>query len=1094
MTAALKRADNVEDIYGLSPMQLSMLLQTLLAPDAGAFIEQQVMRLAAPVDLRAFAAAWDEVVASTTVLRTSFHWEGIEQPVQVVHQAAPLPLELLDWTNATPVEAEERLSELLRQVRREGFRLDCAPLFRLVLIRRPLEVTWFVWHFHHILLDGWSGQLLMREVTARYAAHLRGDVLAASTRPPFSAFISWLQRQDPAALEAFWRSRLRGLSGPTSLGIGKPSTGRAGERPNDGEYNFVIQVADAEVLRNFSRAQRVTLNTLIQGAWALLLSRYSGESDVTFGTVVSGRPPELDGIEEMIGLFINVLPTRVSVAGERRVCSWLRDLQARQLETLPFQHVSMHQIRQLSGLSANVDPFETVLVFENFPLTEVAGGAEPAEEPLYVGRTNVPITVLLAPGNSIRLKFLYDAQRFEAAAIRRAAGHLCTLLLDMAAAPGPRLHDLQMLNPEERRRVLFDWNATERAGYDNVPLMAQLARQAECTPDAVAFIEGRERRTIAEVDRRSTALARALVARGVAPGDIVAVCLPRSLAAVEAFLAVLKARATYLPLDPAYPTARLAYMIEDANPKILVTESTDLPGPPGLLRVDHASLLMPCADLPHDDLIALPYATPDDMAYMIYTSGSTGQPKGVVATHRQILNRLDWIWREYPWAPGEVGVMRTALNFVDSFQEMLGGLLRGVPTVITGAEAARDPDALVKLLGREGVTRIWFVPSFLALLLDAVPDLGVRLPRLTFWSSGGEPLPAELASHFAAAVPQGVLYNTFGASEIWDGTFFDPTRSPAGVGPAPIGRPIDNTRAYVLDRHGQPAPIGVAGELCFGGACLARGYVGNAADGPDRFGMLSLPGVSEQRIYRTGDMSRWREDGVLEYIGRTDFQIKLQGYRIEPSEVEAALRAYPQIGDVAVSAVKDQVGQHLVAYLIPLGQPPAANEVIAFARRVLPAHMVPSQVVFLDALPRTPSGKVDRNRLPREVLVQDARAASVSAVPRTLLEATILARFQELLGVEAIDREANFFSDLGGHSLLAARLIYRLREDLAIDVPLRLIFDAPTLSGLSARLGEALARAGDPAAGLLLTELNALNPEEIDALLASLESTQEMPP
>jgi amino acid adenylation domain-containing protein len=1087
MSAPPLETGHVEDIYALSPMQLGMLLQTLFAPDAGAFFEQQVMRLPSGVDENAFAAAWDEVIYRTPVLRTSFHWEGVERPVQVVHRAVPLPLEVLDWTDVASSEAEARLSEHLREARHDSFRLDRAPLFRLVLIRRPMGTTWFIWHFHHILLDGWSGQLLMREITDCYAARMRGETATAPARTPFATYIAWLQRQDQAALEAFWRARLRGLVGPTPLGIGKPPIGRAGEQPNDGELNCKIPVGETQVLRDFTRRQRLTLNTLVQGAWALLLSRYAGEAEVTFGTVVSGRPPELDGIEEMIGLFINILPTRVSVPGERQVLSWLRELQQRQLETVPFQHVSMQAIRQLSGLPANIDPFETVLVFENFPFAEADEGAGVAEAPLYVGRTNVPLTVLVAPGDSIRLKFLYDDRRFGAAAIERAAEHLRTLLLAMARMPDGRLRNLQMLGPEERHRILVSWNDTQRHGYDEVPLMAQLALQAARAPDKVAFIDGCERRSIAEIDRRSTRVAQALIAHGVGSGDIVAVCLPRSIAAVEVFLGILKARAVYLPLDPSYPTARLAYILEDAGARIVIANDSELPPAQGLPCVDYTSIMGASFGPQRGTSDPLPHAAPDDLAYVIYTSGSTGQPKGVAATHRQILNRLDWIWRDYPWKPGEVGVMRTALNFVDSFQEMLGGLLRGVPTVIARMDAARDPDALIRLLATEGVTRIWFVPSFLALLLDAVPDLGARLPRLTFWSSGGEQLSAELAQRFGAAVPQGVLYNTLGASEIWDGTFFDPARDPVGAGPVPIGRPIANTRAYVLDRHGQLAPLGVTGELCFGGICLARGYFGRGADGLNRFGAIALDGGPEERIYRTGDLVRWREDGVLEYVGRTDFQIKLQGYRIQPSEVETALQAHPQIAEVAVAVAADQIGQRLVAYAVPRGQPPVLDEVLAEARRVLPSFMVPSQVTFLDVLPRTPSGKLDRTRLPRGIPVGAMRSASKPAKPRTPLEATIIARLQEVLGVTAIDRDANFFSDLGGHSLLAARLASRLREDLGIEVPMRLIFEAPTVAALSGRLGEALAVTADSVTELLLKELDALDPDEVDALLVSLE-------
>jgi amino acid adenylation domain-containing protein len=1094
MNETARVADDIEDIYGLSPMQVGMLLQSLLAPSSGAFFEQQVMTLDPSLDVRVFSLAWEGAMAATPVLRTSFHWEDLEKPVQVVHRTAPLPLEILDWSDADLGQAEIRLADHLFQARTQGFQLDRAPLFRLSLIRAGLpRKVWFVWHFHHILLDGWSGQMLMKEVADRYSAHVRGLPPVMTVRRPYSDYINWLGLQDSSAMEAFWRGRLGGITGPTRFAIGNPPRSRAGQTPINGAVAFVIPPDEVKELREFVRARRLTMNTLVQGAWAILLARYSGEAEVLFGTVVSGRPPELEGIESMLGLFINILPTRISTPGERQVNSWLAELQARQMETAPFQYLSMHQIRQWSGLQSDTDPFETVLIFENFPISEVTGRSDGAEDPLYVGRTNVPLTVLVAPGDEIRLKLLYDDRRFDEQAIERTARHLRNLLLAMVRNPDARVAALQMLDDAEHKQVLQDWNDSEWAGFDNVPLMARLAQQAEKTPDAVAFIEGDTRRSFTEIEFRSTQLAAALVQRGVVPGAVVAVSLIPSIDAVETFLAILKARAVYLPLDPSYPETRLRYMLADAVPDFLIADDSFLPGIPVSGRADPRSL----AALGSDDreTASLPeYATPDDNAYIIYTSGSTGRPKGVAVQHRQMLNRLDWIWREYPWQPGEVGVMRTALNFVDSFQEMLGGLLCGVPTVVARSDEARDPEALVRLLARHDVTRVWFVPSFLSLLLDTVPQLGTRLPKLTFWSSGGEPLSAALCRRFADAVPHGILYNTLGASEIWDGTFFDPDKSEAGTDAVPIGKPIANVRAFVIDRHGQPAPIGVVGELSVAGACLARGYIGQAATGPDMFTALSLPGVKEDRVYRTGDLVRWRDDGVIDYVGRADFQMKLNGYRIDPFEVESALTSHPQVAQAVVTCVEEQIGRRLVAHVVPVDRPPDRADLMAWVGKVLPRFMVPSQVVFLDGLPRTPSGKVDRRSLPPAPSPGVGLASSPSTPPRTPLELSVQSGFQSLLGLNNVDREANFFSDLGGHSLLAARLVSRLREDLGIDVPLRLIFDAPTIAGLSARLAELLAAKEDAASAFLLTQLGDLDPAELQALLAEVETESKGAP
>ena len=1080
MSGASPQID-VEDIYELSPMQLGMLFQSLLAPGSGVYVEQQAMRLTNAVPGVLFERAWQAVVDRTPVLRTSFHWGDLEKPVQVVHRTVRVQVEQLDWRNVPSARVEEHLNGYLREVRSRGFVLDRPPLMRLALARTSDTETWFIWHFHHLLLDGWSGQLLMQEFIEEYRAKATGKRYEAPERRPFSAYIEWLQLQDESEAEAFWREQLAGITGPTSIGIGR-ATAPERQVGNEGEYAVALSIEETNALRAFAKGSRLTLNTVVQGAWAILLGRYSGQREVVHGVVVSGRPPELAGVDEMIGLFINSIPVRVALPAEESLIQWLRRAQWQQSETTRYQYVSMLKLQQWIGVPSGTRLCETVVVFENFPVATTPE-AEDLEEPLYLGRTDVAITLVVVPGKTLRMKLLYDDRRFEAQEIGQMASYFAGLLRRIPSLGTARLCNIPLLTPGEREQMLVDWNQTGIAGCDAVSLMWLLEERAARTPDTTAYIEAEERMTLAEVHARSNRLARYLVAQGVEAGTVVGVCSPRSIAAATAFLAVLKCRAVFLPLDPSYPRDRLAYMAADSGAEVLLGVDAGLAPRARALSWSEAwdgASQQPAANLGV-------YAAPGDLAYLIYTSGSTGRPKGVAVEHRAVLNRLHWMWREYPFYPDDVLAMKTALNFVDAFWEMLGGLLGGAPTVIAPPEVVAEPAAFVDLLARHGVTRLWFVPSFLEMLLESCPDLGKRLPRLRSWWSGGEPLSGDLYRRFQAQVPESKLYNVFGASEVWDATAFDPQRDGAVTEWAPIGRPIANTAAYILDVELQPLPVGVTGSLYISGASVARGYVNQEALTRQRFIPHPFDPTPGARLYDTGDLARFRGDGVIEYAGRRDLQLNVRGFRVEPAEIESLLEVHPLVREsVVISHGLDQRDQRLAAYVVPRGDVRDTEAVLAHLRRWLPSFMVPT-IAWIDAVPMTPSGKRDRSRLPAAGTVSSRRSGGREAA--SSLEQAVARQFCEVLGVDAVWRDDDFFADLGGHSLLATRLVSRLQESTGVEVPLRAVFDAPTPAALAAVMERCIpAQVADAKTASLVADLAALPDEEAKALLALLEA------
>ncbi len=1073
---------DIDDMYELSPMQLGMLFQTLLEPESGMFVEQQISRVP-DVSPGLFEKAWNIVIARTPVLRTSFHWVDIEQPIQVVHRQASLQVSCIDLTALLSDDASEQLSRYLKQERRKGFELTQPPLMRVALVRAGPQDTRFVWHFHHILLDGWSAPLVLQEVLSEYATLLTGRPYAAPYRRPYRKYIDWLQTQDRAAAERYWRDTLKGFDAPVALGIERRTyrSGTAG--PAEEEHVVTFTTQESERLRTFARERRLTLNTVFLGAWSLLLSRYSQRDDVVFGAVVSGRPGDLEGVEEMIGLFINTLPVRVSVDLDAALGPWLLDLQRHQLAADPHQHVSTLDIQQWSGLPSGTRLFDSVLIFENFPVPVFQTNASaPTDEPICVGRADVELSVIVIPGKALRVKFSYDGHLLEAASVEQLANELLAILGDMPARAEARLRDLSCVTPSERHRTLVEWNSTTVAGYDEVPLMQLLMERAERTPDATAFVENGDRFSIATVHERSNRLAHYLASQGVGRGTVVGVCRERSVEAVIALLALLKLRAVFLPLDPSYPRDRLAYMAADAGAAVVLGLGAELAPKARALAwraVWQAASAYP-ADCPQ------PHATSDDLAYIIYTSGSMGRPKGVAVEHRTVLNRLTWMWREYPFAPGEIGVMKTALNFVDAFWEMLGGVLRGAPTVVAPQNVVADPNAFIDLLAHHAVTRLWFVPSFLEMILETCPDLGNRLPALRFWSSGGEPISADLYHRFQQAAPSAVLYNVFGTSELWDVTVFDPRRDGPVTDRVPIGRPIANTEAYVLDTRHQPVPVGVTGTLYVSGAPVARGYVNQEALTRQRFIPHPFRDQPGSRLYDTGDLARYRADGVLEYVGRRDLQLNVRGFRVEPAEIEAIIDAHPSAREsVVVSSRWGGGNERLVAYVIPRNGVEDTKALLAHLSRWLPSFMMPA-ITWIDVMPMTPSGKRDRSRLPTP-----PRAAELHASPRrapTPLEASIAREFCAVLGVEAVGLDDDFFADLGGHSLLATRLVSKLRASLGVEIPLRVVFDARTATALAAVLEEMSPNGvADEETAAVLADIAALPAGEADALLDRIE-------
>ncbi|HEY9421467.1 MAG TPA: amino acid adenylation domain-containing protein, partial [Thermoanaerobaculia bacterium] len=867
--------NEIQDIYELSPLQEGILFHGLYAPGSAVYINQFAFTLSGSVDTAALRAAWQAVAGRHPVLRTSFHWEGLDRPVQVVHREVEIP-----WRELDERDLPAGLAALERAELEEGFDFAGAPLMRLVLVRMAKGGHRLVWTHHHILLDGWSLPLVLGEVFSLYEAARRGEPLVLPPARSYGDYIAWLQEQDLGRAEEFWRRTLRGFTTPVPLAPeaveGQPGDYRIARR--------TLSAANCRAVEAFCRDHRLTPSTLVLAAWGLLASRMTGSEDVLFGAIVSGRPASLPGVESMVGLFINTLPVRLTVAGDRPLLAWLSEVQDTQIEAREYEYSPLAEIQGWSGVPRGTPLFDNLVVYENYPADALRQGPPRS---FQVGEvrssesTGYPLTLQASqPRGELSLRLTYDARLIEPGAAERLLSHTANLLAGFAARPDGWIADLSLLSPEERHQLLFGWNATDRPYPLDRCLHRWIEDQVERSPDAVAVELDEERLTYRELDQRAGRLARHLRGLGVGPEERVAVCMERSLEMVVSLLGILKAGAAYVPLDPEYPRERLAFMLSDSRPRMLLTQKSLLDRLPGW---DGPMLCLGPQGLGEDggeDLEG--FESPDLPAYVIYTSGSTGRPKGVVVPHRGVCNRLIWMQEAYGLTPEDRVLQKTPFSFDVSVWEFFWPLMFGARLVMARPGGHRDGAYLADTIAARRITTLHFVPSMLQVFLEE-PGLE-RCRGLKRVICSGEALPRRLQDRFAERIGTG-LHNLYGPTE----ASIDVTSwacQDDGRSTVPIGRPIANTRIYVLDRSLEPVPEGVAGELCIAGVGLARGYLGRPDLTAERFTPDPVSGFGE-RIYRTGDLVRWLPDGSLDYLGRLDHQVKVRGFRVEAGEIEA---------------------------------------------------------------------------------------------------------------------------------------------------------------------------------------------------------------
>ncbi|MES1245844.1 MAG: amino acid adenylation domain-containing protein [Acidobacteriota bacterium] len=1065
LAGLLQGEPGVEDLYPLSSTQQGMLFFHLYAPQSDAYFLQLSAAFQGDFSPAAFRDAWAAVIARHAILRTGYAWKDLPEPLQIVRRSAGDWWEEKDWRGLPQELWADRVRAFLRADLRRYFDLSGPSLLRVSCLRLADDVCYVAFSFHHSILDGWSLQIVVREVFERYDALLSGRTPEDGRPPvPFRDYIEWIRTQDPAPMEAFWREALQGFTAPTRLAVDRNPAALPSADSEPGILQLQMPEGATASLGALARRYQLTLNTLVQGAWGALLGRFAGTGDVLFGATVSGRPPELPGIESIIGLFINTLPVRIEIPEDGTVVPWLRRIQERQIEARQFEHTSLIDAQAWSGIPASQPLFDSILVFENYPVEKVmmqGSGRMTVRNVRSLHRTSYSLTCVAFPGRRLGLYIGFDRQRFDNVTVQRFLQGLESLIGDMAADPGKPVSSLNLFAEAERHQLLVEWNDTAAADpREDLCVHELVAAQAARTPEAVAAVCGGGSLTYAELHERSDRLAAALVRRGVGRGSRVPVLTEGGLDLAVSLLGILKTGAAFVPLDTRWPTARLASVLGELD-GVVVTSG---PVPPGLAGPERRFLEV--AEALREDggeaTVAGP-ARPDDPIYVIYTSGSTGKPKGVVVPHRGIVNRLLWMDRFFG-ADAARAVLQTTRHVYDSaVWQIFWPLLQGGATVLADPGRPWDPETLVETLERHGVTVIDFVPSFFQVVVEGLAagrERAERLASLRAVIVGGEEMQAPAAMAFRRLFQAVTLVNLYGPTEASIGCIFHPV-SGGETGRIPIGRPVSNAAALVTDRWGRPAPWGVPGELNLAGRCLGLGYLNDPEATEKAFVPCPFPEIPGERMYRTGDLAARLPDGELEFRGRLDDQVKLRGFRIELAEIEAALAGLPGVREAAV-ALRDDLpgGRGLAAYLVPQGEAaldPAALRGALEER--LPEPMIPSRFVVLEELPRAASGKIDRRALPApEASPADAGAF---APARTAMELDLLGIWQKLLDVQPISIRDDFF-DLGGHSLHSMRLATRVRAHFGRHLPLAVLFQRPTVEDLARFLAEEPAQEWSP--------------------------------
>jgi amino acid adenylation domain-containing protein len=1025
---------NIEAIYPLSPMQHGMLFETLYSKDKNYYIEQLSFSINDnQFEHEKFMTAWEYVATKHSVLRSLFVWEKAKKPLQIVLKQLELKPQVLDWTTLPEKEQASQLKQYLQQDRETEFELATAPLMRFCFIRLAENKWHFIWTHHHLLLDGWSLGIILKDVFTFYLALMKQEAVLVQPSKYYANYIQWLSKQDVNQAKQFWQENLKNVEPSAYFGY-SPKTSHYSQK----QFSLSAQLkAD---IQQFTQQQQLTFFTIMQGAWAFLLSHYANQNDVIFGTTVSGRIAEIENVESIAGLLINTLPVRVKIEAQPLV-TWLKNLQAQHTQREQYAHIPLADIQTLADVKSGQKLFDSLLVVENYPLDDAVKqnlkfiniqDIEIAEKVPY------PLLITFLPHLDLQIRFTYDSNQFDDATIHWLFEHFQFILQQFVSSPQQLLQQFSLLTPQDKKQI-EQQNQTEKT-YPQYCIHQLFEQQVEKTPDNIAVVFKSESLTYRQLNEKSNHLAHYLPHLSVKPETLVALCLERSLDVVISILAILKAGGAYVPLELAYPDERLNFIINDAQAPVLLT-SSHLKDK--FLSLNSTNIV--CIDDLNDRLTSQSQQnlqiniTAENLCYVIYTSGSTGLPKGCLIQHNNVTRLFTQTQAWYQFNQNDVWTLFHSYAFDFSVWELWGALIYGGKLIVVPYWVSRSTADFYTLLQQQQVTVLNQTPSAFYQLsqIDNQHDDKLNLRYVIF---GGEALDiTALQAWFdknGDKAPQ--LVNMYGITETTVHVTYRPiNQQDLASSASVIGQPIPDLNLYILDKQQNFSPINIIGEMYVGGLGVARGYLNREELTQKRF--IQSPFNPTDKLYRTGDLARYLPNGDIEYLGRIDHQVKIRGFRIELGEIEALINQFPTVQTSFVSIYETQDDKKLAAYFV-------ANDNIqqtdlkAYLKDKLPDYMLPSYFMQLEVFPLTPNGKIDRNALPEPEKQTDSNQY---VAPRNELEQTLADIWQTILDVPKVSIYDDFF-DLGGHSLLSVRLVAQVREKFNIDLSVADIFKYPT--------------------------------------------------
>lgn len=1047
-------------------MQLGMLFHTLKEPSAGVDIEQLVIHLPETLDPGRMEAAWQWLARRHEVFRTRFQWKGGDEPCQEILPNVRLPFSFRSVPKSSSAERENFLRTYLAEDRTRGIDPASAPMARVHLIQWEPAAFTLIWTVHHALVDGRCFPILLREVFEAYEELATGEPRPRPQPASFSQHLATLSGADSPASDSFWGGVLSGYKSPLELPLQRACTDPVHTAPTHGELWDGVDSATTRSLKELASAEDLTLNALIQGAWAVLLHRYTGESDIVFGATRACRKSSFPGAEDCIGLFINTVPVRLQVEDADPLVEVCRRARNLWVSMRPFENASLACLKSLSQVSATQPLFQSLLVFEHERLDNSmrALGAGWSRRDLQLHElTNFPIALAIYGGDAISIKAEFDRASIDGASVQRVLGHFRRILEGLSQTPRAAAGTVELLDPAERLALTTRAQSPQTAtnstalpldGGDTLKSLFEASARRHASSVALQC-EGASL-TYQQLDTQANRVSRRLLQLGVGSDTLVGLFLDRTNLLVVALVGIVKAGGAYLPIDLAYPSDRMAYMLEDAQAPVLLTQrSLADKVPPSQAQVVFIEDLLEAPEPSAAEDSKTPQGSPEDLAYVIYTSGTTGKPKGTMITHRNVVRLFSQTEHWFGFGPRDVWTLFHSIAFDFSVWEVWGALLYGGKLVVVPYLQSRSPKAFYQLLSEQRVTVLNQTPSAFRQLMQAEESETPRPLALRTVIFGGEALDLKSLQPWfdrhGDSKPQ--LVNMYGITETTVHVTYRPVSRRDVTSGSVIGLPIPDLQLFILDRHRQPVPIGVPGEIHVAGAGLARGYLRRPELTADRFIPNPFSPDSGDRLYRTGDLARWLPNGDVEYLGRIDHQVKIRGFRIELGEIESGLSSHPSVAECLATVREDVPGdKRLVGYWVARRDAslPTDLELRHHLRRSMPEYMIPSALVQLPAFPLTPHGKVDRKSLP---VPRDtpSNTGSMPTPPRGELEESIVQVCRAVLQRDNLGVEDNFF-DMGAHSILLVRIHQRLVEVLRREFPLVDLFQHTSVRSLAQHL------------------------------------------